>query len=101
MGVLDGVPLVGLSAPALLGICILLLMTGRLVPKSTLDSKEKESDRWREAYETEREARALSDKQTAELLEVSKTTNRIIVATFGTRGVLRQLGEPSDVAPPS
>lgn len=82
--VFDGVPLVGLSAPALLGFGFLLLMTGRLVPKKTLDRAEAVADKWQEAYEKEREARVTSDAQTVELLEVSKTTHAVTVAMFDT-----------------
>jgi hypothetical protein len=82
MGIFDGVPLVGLSAPALLSIVVLLLLTGRLVPRATLLDKTKESDRWREAYEKEREARGSADAQSRELLEVSKTTHHIVEALF-------------------
>jgi len=89
MGVLDGVPLVGLSAPALLSIVVILLLTGRLVPRTTLLDKAKESDRWREAYEKEREARGASDSQTRELLEVSKTTHHIVQALFHNTRVAR------------
>lgn len=95
-----GIPVAGLTPAALLGFAVLMLFTGQLWTNKAYQAKAKEADQWREAYETEREARAVSDKQTAELLEVSKTTNRIIVATFGSRGVMRQLGEP-DVASPS
>lgn len=81
-GVLDGVPLVGLSAPTLLGLCILLLLTGRIVPRATLLEKKQEADKWQAAYEKEREARAAADAQSQELLEVSKTTHHIVLALF-------------------
>lgn len=96
---IDGVPLVGLTAPALLGIAILLLLLGRIVPKATLDDKDRqigdkaeEAERWRKAYETEREARALSNRQTIELLDVTKLTNTIVVAAFGPQGVISKAG---------
>ena len=77
---LDGIPLADLTAPTLLGIAVLLLLIGRIVPRSSLMDKRDEADRWRQAYEAEREARATSDSQTAELLEVSRTTHDLIVA---------------------
>jgi hypothetical protein len=91
----EGIPLYGLTAPALLGLAVLLLMTGRLVPRSTLLDKSKEATQWREAYESEREARASSDAQTVELLEVSKTTHAVTVAMFD---VIRQAGGPHVVS---
>lgn len=86
---MDGVPLVGLTAPGLLGLAILLLLTGRIVPRMTLEDKVKECEAWKTAYEKEREARAVSESQTAELLEVSKTTHAVTVAMFD---VIRQTG---------
>lgn len=85
---LDGlpVPLYSLTAPTLLGITILLLLTGRIVPRSTLRDKSLEAEKWREAYEKERDARATSNAQTIELLETAKLTHKIVAAMFGTGG---------------
>lgn len=84
---LDGIPIAGLTAPALLGIAVMMLLLGRLVPRSTFDEKAKEAEHWRQAYEKEREARATSDAQTVELLELAKTTHNLIVAIFGAPGI--------------
>lgn len=78
----EGFPIVSLTAPALLGLAVLLLLFGRIIPRSTLDDKIKECDRWRQAYEAEREIRVTSDGQTVELLELAKTTHSIIFAMF-------------------
>lgn len=94
---LDGVPLGDLSTPALLGLAILLLLTGRLIPWPTWRDKVDEANRWREAYENEREARQRSDSQTEELLELAKTTHSIIAAMFGS--VPRRRSGGSDVVP--
>lgn len=90
---LDGLPIAELTAPGLLGIAILLLLLGKLVPKSTLTDKAKEADRWREAYELERKRADTSDAQTADLLELAKTTHNIIVAVFGAEERTRRSGE--------
>lgn len=90
---IDGVPVLGMSAPALVGLAVVLLLTGRIVPLSTYREKCKEAERWREAYEAEREARATSDGQTVELLEIAKTTHSIIAAMFGTSSRIRQSRE--------
>jgi hypothetical protein len=84
---LDGVPITGLTAPALLGIAVMMLLLGRIVPRSTFDEKAKEAEHWRLAYEKEREARATSDAQTVELLELAKTTHNLMVAVFGAPGI--------------
>lgn len=90
---LDGIPLVGLTAPTLLGIAILLILVGRIIPRPFYVEKVTEAERWRLAYEAEREARALSDAQTAELLEVAKTTHNIIVAVFHNSELIKRGGE--------
>lgn len=76
------IQLVDLTAPTLLGLAILLVFTGRLVPRAFLKDKEEECMHWRRAYEAEREARMTSDSQTVELLELAKTTNMLITALF-------------------
>jgi len=93
---IDGVPLIGLTAPALLGIAILAIILGRLIPRWTYMEKVRECERWRQAYEVERDARATSNKQTIELLEVVKTNHTIITAIFKNLDDERRLpGEPN------
>lgn len=98
---LDGIPFADLTAPTLLGITVLLLLLGRIVPRATYQDKAKESEKWRLAYEAEAKARATSDAQTAELLEVARTTHKIIVAVFGAEERARRAGESAYVAPTS
>ena len=80
---LEGIPFERLTAPTLLGIAVLLIFLGRLVPRSFYKDKVAEAEKWRLAYETEREARATSDAQTAELLELAQTSHQLLVAMFG------------------
>jgi len=89
---LEGVPLVGLSAPVLLGLAILMLLKGKLWTDAAYQQKCKDSDQWREAYLKEREARIQSDNQTGELLELAKTTNSFIMAVFTNSERVRQSG---------
>lgn len=86
---LDGIPLVNLTPAVLLGICVLMIFLGRLVPHRYLAKSEKEAENWRLAYEKEREARTLADAQTTELLEVAKATH----------GILDAIVNEADVAP--
>jgi hypothetical protein len=74
VGMLEGLPVRDLSLGTLLGLAILLILFGRLIPSSTYKEKKEECERWRLAYETERDARQVSDIQTVELLELAKTT---------------------------
>lgn len=91
---LDGIPLAALSAPTILGLAIVMLFTGKLWTNPAYQEKAKEAERWRLAYEAEREARKTSDEQTTELLEVTKATHAFITAVFHTGQQIRQSGEP-------
>lgn len=80
--VFGDIPIAGLTAPTLLGIFVLMMFTGKIWSNNAYQEKVKEAERWRSAYEAEREARIESDKQTTELLEVTKTTHAVITAMF-------------------
>lgn len=76
----EGFAFLDLTPSVLLGVTVLLLLTGRLVPRVTLQDKAAEAERWHIAYEKSEEARRLSDAQTQELLEVAHLTHAIINA---------------------
>lgn len=90
-----GIPIAGLTAPALLGIAVLMLLLGRIIPRSTYQDKCDEAERWRLAYETEREARALADAQVRDLMEVAKTSQGLISGVYANSERIRQSGEPN------
>lgn len=90
---LDGIPILDLTPAALLGITVVLLLTGRIVPRAILQDKIEEAGQWRTAYEKEREARATADRQTAELLEVSRTTKKLLEAIFLNSERFRESGD--------
>lgn len=71
---IDGISIIGLTPAGLLLITVLMVFTGRLIPKSTYQEKVKEADQWRLAYEAERTRATSSDAQTRELLEMAKTS---------------------------
>ena len=77
---IDGIPVISFTPSVLLGIAILMLLTGRLIPKSTFLDKTKEAEQWHQAYEAERAARTISDAQTRELLEIAKTSELFLRA---------------------
>ena len=88
----EGIPVANLTASGLLSITVLLILLGRLKPKSDVDRADAAAEKWRLAYEAEREARAISDAQTTELLELAKTTHDIVYATFNPPGRIHQSG---------
>lgn len=93
---LDGFPVAGLTAPALVSLFVVLLYFGRIVPKARLDEKTEEATRWRLAYEAERDARAAADAQSRELLEVTRTTQAFIKAVFANSERIRSQEENPD-----
>ena len=95
---IEGIPLTSLSAPAILGLAVILIFLGKIVPRSYYLEKKEESDRWREAYEAEREARSVADSQSRELLELAKTTHSLITAVFANSEQVKRESGDSNVA---
>jgi hypothetical protein len=87
MDFLNGLTVGQLTPSVLLGITVLMLLKGWLVPRSTLQDKIKEADQWHQAYELEREARNTSEAQNRELLEVAKTSAGFLKAVSDRAGV--------------
>jgi hypothetical protein len=86
---LEGIPIAAIgaiSAPGLVGLVVVLLLLGRIVPRAALLDKIAEAERWRSAYETERAARNTADSQTEELLQLAKLSHSLIVAIHRMRG---------------
>lgn len=77
---LDGVPIVQLTPGILLGVGILAILTGRLVPRRTYDDVKEDRDSWRAAHQLSEHERVIVTEQMKELLEHAKTTNAIIRA---------------------
>jgi hypothetical protein len=95
----DGIPLNDLTAPTLVGIAVLLVMLGGLVPRWLYKAKEQECQRWQKAYEAERDARKTSESQSAELLEFAKATYHILDALFVNTEYSQQSGGAHRVVP--
>lgn len=74
MGDLLGFRPSDLGAVALLTLVVLMVLTGRLVPRRTYDDLKEERDTWRAAHTVSEEARAMERAQTAELLELGRTS---------------------------
>lgn len=89
---IEGIPLAGLTAPALLGLAVLMLLRGKIWSDAAYKEKREEADRWREAYEREREARDYSESHTEELLELAKTSHAVLTAMFQNSERIAQSG---------
>lgn len=63
---------------ALLGLAVLLLLFGRLVPRRTYDDIKEDRDRWQRAHKESEAARAELVANLNALLESSRTTESLI-----------------------
>lgn len=69
----EGVPIVGLSAPVLLGIFVLLVFRGFLVPRKTYEDMKEDRDFWRAAHAVSEEARLMKDQQMEVVKEIGQS----------------------------
>lgn len=77
---IDGFSIVGLTPTGLLLVTVLMILTGRLVPRATHQQTLKERDQWRAAYEVSELARSTQEAQIRDLLEVAKTSTTVLTA---------------------
>ncbi len=86
---LDGISLIGLTPPTLLLVIVVMVLTGRLIPRRVYLDKEKEAAQWHQAYEAMRLARDTSDAQTRELLEVAKASKQFLEGVYTNSELLK------------
>ncbi|MGW5173097.1 hypothetical protein ACWERY_01865 [Streptomyces sp. NPDC004082] len=65
---------------ALLVLVVLLIFTGRLVPRRTHEDVLTDRDNWRQAYLESEQARRKEHDQTGELLEMARLGGHILTA---------------------
>lgn len=65
---------------ALLTLVVLLILTGRLIPRRTHDDVITDRDNWRSAYLESEKARQAEHDQTGELLEMARLGGHILTA---------------------
>jgi hypothetical protein len=98
------------GAAAIVTLVVLLIIVGRLVPRSVVEDVRKdrddrlaalitERDAWREAYRVSETARMQSQAQVGELLELSRTAEHVLRAIRGE--VPGDAMDHSVAAPPS
>jgi hypothetical protein len=68
------------GAVALLVVVVLLILTGRLIPRRTHEDALADRDNWRQAYLQSEAARQVEHEQTGELLEMARISEHIITA---------------------
>lgn len=89
----EGIPIETLTVRGLLGLGVLMLMFGYLVPRWVYKDKAEESTRWQLAFEKQRERADKSDAQVEQMLEQGKTTHALITAIFSNSTAIREAGE--------
>jgi hypothetical protein len=77
-----------LGAAGLLVLVVLLILTGRLVPRSTLLDMREERDTWRAAHTESEAARQAEREQVTELLELSRTAGHVLTSLPRAREVV-------------
>jgi hypothetical protein len=90
---LPGIPIGDIAPPTLVGIFFLLVFFGRLVPWWFYKSKADEAEKWRAAFEVEREARIASVAQTEKLIDSTKELHGAVMAVLHGAELTRQTGE--------
>lgn len=97
------------GAVAVLVVVVLLILWGKLVPRRTMADRiadkqlqiqalTAERDAWRAAHRVSEEARGLAQDQVRQLLEVTRTTDRVLTAIAspaGGQGVSARAVDPS------
>ncbi|MFE6079961.1 hypothetical protein [Streptomyces virginiae] len=76
-----------LGVSGLLVLVVLLILTGRLVPRSTLVDMREERDTWRAAHSESEAARQAEREQVTELLELSRTAGHVLTSLPKSREV--------------
>ncbi|MEU1800914.1 hypothetical protein [Streptomyces sp. NPDC019937] len=77
---LMGINVVQGGAVALLAVAVLMVLTGRLIPRRTYDDLKEERDTWRNAALESEKGRAEDRAQVGELLETTRTTGHVLAS---------------------
>ncbi|MCX5209829.1 hypothetical protein OG689_11085 [Kitasatospora sp. NBC_00240] len=72
MDELAGLGMIQGGAVGVVTLIVLLILTGRLVPRRTYEDMREERDTWRAAHQVSEEARHVAQDQNGELLEVAR-----------------------------
>lgn len=77
---LGDLPLGTLTPAGLLGLVIILIALGKLVPRRTLEDTINDRNEWRTAHQVSEQARVELQQQVQELLEHSRATDAFLRA---------------------
>lgn len=94
---LMGIDIAQGGAVALLAVVVLMVLTGRLIPRRTYDDMREERNTWRSAHSESEVARAEERDQNRQLMELAHTAGHVL-DSLPKRGEV-QAGDPLDEAP--
>lgn len=80
---LEGIPLVNLGewgVAGLLSLVVILILTGKLVPKNTLDRQIAETAYWRETFLKAQATNAVLANALSEITESAKTQEQVLLS---------------------
>lgn len=95
MGEVLGVDVTQGGAVALLAVVVLMVLTGRLIPRRTYDDLREERNMWRTATQDAERLAHRQQNQLDEMLELSRTAGHVLTSLPG-QGV--STGDPVDQA---
>lgn len=75
---LSSLPLLPTSAGALLGVVVLMVLRGYLIPRAVVDDVRADRDMWKAAYENERARTGELSGQVTTLMEVARTAEHVM-----------------------
>ena len=78
-GLLEGLPVGSVGAGALVTLIVLLILTGRLVPRQQMLDLREDRDKWRAAAENSEKAMHTYGMAQEKLLVLAETTNHALV----------------------
>jgi hypothetical protein len=75
---LAGIGVVQGGAAGLLALVVLLVLTGRLIPRRTYEDLREERDMWRTAFQASEDARHVEREQAVTAVEVGQTAVKVL-----------------------
>lgn len=76
--IIEGLNFNTLAPSTLAGVCVLLILTGRLVPRRTYDDIVHDRDEWRAAHRISESARVLGEDHQRDMAETARTMNQVM-----------------------
>lgn len=98
---IGGFTIADLAPATLLGLAVVFVLLGWLVPKATVKDLKEDRDTWKQAFYTERDLRIKSDEQSEKMLEGNKTMLSVLNAIFHNTEQLIETGEKHENSPPT